>query len=909
MNRRDFIKDAGVGALALTAWTPPVMAGPFAVAASSTSHPIPADKQLNADWIRSLYARGNPSCYTGWSELQYIGMPVGGIGSGTVYIGGDGQLWCWDIFNEHHEGVVPADTGTDGPKNPHGDPLRERDGVNYIAPPAQRSPWNIEQGFALHWMDGENHRTRRLNRDGFEDISFTAQYPVATIDYAADDCPLAVSLQAFSPFIPLDTDRSSYPAAVMSYTVENTSSDEQRFWLSGWIENCALRNAGNDSTTVRRNRGFEADGGAGVACEVIAAAAGDLPGELQQRGDFGSIAIAALGEGVFAAPGVTAGMHPHRWKGGATAGQALQGDLIGGVVRELVLAPGETTRIDFVVAWHFPNVSLPNVEPENSQRWYASRFGDAAEVAADVAENFDELRSLTFAWHDTWYDSSLPHWLLERTLVTADALATNTFYRLKDGRVWAWEGVGCCAGSCTHVWHYAQAVGRLFPDLERTLREREDYGVGYSDDGAIDFRGGLATRDATDGQAGVILRTYREHQMSSDDDFLRRVWPRCKQALEFLIAQDARDGEPDGVPVGEQHNTLDAEWFGKIPVLTSLYLAALRAGEAMANTLGDTAFEKRCREILRRGEKSVLELYREDLGFFVQKEDPAHRDAIGIGTGCYIDQVMGQWWAYQLGLGRLYDSKSIQTSLRSLWTYNFSPDMGVVRDSIENPVVRGRPYALAGDAGLVICTWPSGGKRDDWEKHWQFGYFNECMTGFEYEVAGHMIWESDEAPDLLEKGLAITRAIHDRYDARLRNPYNEIECSDHYGRAMSSYGVFLACTGFEYDGPTGHIGFKPRLTGDRFKSAFTSAEGWGSYSSQTDGSTFTASLELAHGQLPLNCIALRLPVGFGDVVEWNTSAGSAQLQQDDGDVRLIFDETVTLSAGQNLEITVKPDRS
>ena len=99
------------------------------------------------------------------------------------------------------------------------------------------------------------------------------------------------------------------------------------------------------------------------------------------------------------------------------------------------------------------------------------------------------------------------------------------------------------------------------------------------------------------------------------------------------------------------------------------------------------------------------------------------------------------------------------------------------------------------------------------------------------------------------------------------------------------------------------------MTGDNFKAAFTSAEGWGSYSSQTDGSTFTANLELAHGRLPLNSVALRLPAGFGDVAEWMTSVGKAELQQDDGDVRLIFDETVTLSAGQNLEITVKPDRS
>ena len=97
--------------------------------------------------------------------------------------------------------------------------------------------------------------------------------------------------------------------------------------------------------------------------------------------------------------------------------------------------------------------------------------------------------------------------------------------------------------------------------------------------------------------------------------------------------------------------------------------------------------------------------------------------------------------------------------------------------------------AKVGDAGLIMCSWPQGGKNPGFAKHWQYGYFNECMTGFEWQAAAHMIWEGHDQPDLLEAGLAVSRAIHDRYNAALRNPYNEIECSDHYSRAMASYGV------------------------------------------------------------------------------------------------------------------------
>ena len=100
-------------------------------------------------------------------------------------------------------------------------------------------------------------------------------------------------------------------------------------------------------------------------------------------------------------------------------------------------------------------------------------------VATYVAAELPRLESLTRLWRDTWYDSTLPHWFLDRTFANTSILATTTAHRFASGRFWGWEGIGCCEGTCTHVWHYAQAMGRIFPELERDQRERVDFGVGF----------------------------------------------------------------------------------------------------------------------------------------------------------------------------------------------------------------------------------------------------------------------------------------------------------------------------------------------------------------------------------------------------------------------------------------------
>jgi non-lysosomal glucosylceramidase len=1019
LSRREFLALAGAGA-ALAAARRPVMAGPFQ--AADFAKLVPPDKKLSPEWLQSLTARGTREVYRG-ADLDKIGMPVGGICAGQLYLGGCGNLWHWDIFNQH------VGTG-DG---------------HYANPMQPASP--LEQGFALRIASGGKTQDRPLDRTGFADITFCGEYPIGYVEYKDPGAPVTVSLEVFSPFIPLDADDSGLPATVLSFTVRNTSAEGVEATLVGWLENAVcLHNRSLPGT--RRNRivrgkgftflhcsvekpaalakppepdivledwqketyegwtvegtafgsgpvkrsaipGYQGDVGgegervvnshatapgndvgakdngtgkltgkpfkvqrdflhfwigggshAGKTClnllvdgKAVRTATGrnnnrmtvqsfdvralkgkeavigivdaqqgpwgnigvgkitlsDRPavgGKLEELSDYGTMGLAVLGE-----PAEHA--QPAAQKGGFTGrqGEDSSGDLsqrlLGALGRKLQLAAGASATVSFVVAWHFPNWGMDGLG--RAGRYYANRFDSAQAAAQYVADHFDRLCSRTRLWHDTWYDSTLPYWFLNRTFLNTSILATSTSYRLRSGRFWGWEGVGCCHGTCTHVWHYAHAPGRLFPVLERSLREMVDYGVAFDvNTGRIRFRAEHNDHWAVDGQSGSILRSLREHQMSADDQFLRRIWPRVKKSLEFLIGKDAG---ADGIIDGPQHNTLDADWFGKVAWLSSLYVAALRAGEAMAKEMGDEEFAKQARAIADAGSRNIDEqLFNGE--YYVQVADKDHAKTVGSYDGCEIDQVFGQSWAFQVGLGRILPQPRVKTALGSLWKYNFTPDVGPYRNSYKP----GRWYAMGGEAGLIMCTWPKGDAsrvRQGYDY-----YFNECMNGFEYQAAGHMIWEG-----MLTEGLAVTRAVHDRYHPSRRNPWNEVECGDHYARSMASYGVFLAACGYEYHGPQGRLAFAPRLSPEDFRAAFTTAEGWGAFRQKRDGRTQQNAIELKHGKLRLRTLVLELPEKLTEPKATVTVSGkdvAVQQAVEAGRIRLSFAADLTLEAGANL---------
>lgn len=1000
--------------------------------------------------FKQLAARGTPTTYAG-NDLKHIGMPIGGVAAGRLYLGGDGKLWLWDVYTPT---AVTASFF---------------EGGAYRTPFQQQSPF--KHGFALRTTRNGTTKTRSLDKDGFDDITFRGPYPLANVAYKHDD--VEVSLDAYSPFAPTKADDSSYPATVLAYTVKNTSTAPIDLQIAGWTENPISLDSRNEQPTILRASPFQSGSTRGVEFTTKAGEIGGTPrpeivfedferdthegwtvegtafgtrpvtkdevpdyfkrfGDLHVHGtkfvtshafwagDAGQAdalvgklisrpftierryitagvggghwagqtcvnvvvdgAVVATAAGADAEPLATRILDVHKYEGKtarielvdshtggwghvncdyivftdkpdvrpldelhdhgtfalaaldsratthpslAKAGtlddifdsaagpadvDASERTQTGAVRVKAKLAPGQQTTVRFVVSWYYPRLREALYHwvkaPQPARNHYATRFPAARAVVAEIGNRLGQLDKATRSWVKTWYDdSTLPHWFLERTFAPASTLATTTVFRFSNGRFYGEEGEYCCVGTCTHVWNYAQSVSRLFPELERTVRDQQDLGVALDENGAVGFRGEFwPGAVAHDGQAGILLRTYREHLMSPDDSFLRSVWPRAKKALELLVRDDATPdgGTPDGIVEGRQHNTLDQDWYGEIPWLGGLYVAALRAGAAMAGEYGDAADAARYTALAEKGSALIAQkLWNSQYGYFEQLIDPAHASATNSNRGCFADQLFGELYARQLDLPRIFPADKAKSALSTIYRNNFQSDHEGYRASID--IHTGRWFAVQGEAGLLMCTWPYGG--DDEASGAGdpvlVGYFNEVWTGQEYQVAAHLIHEG-----LVAEGLALTRAVYERYDAALRNPYNEIECSDHYARAMMSHAVYLAVCGYSYHGPRGRLGFAPKLTPESFRAAFTVAEGWGSYSQRRVPTTQTGRLELRLGRLRLTELAFETarPAKKATVRLAGKSVGVGDLAVDGTHVVVKLASPVTMTAGQALEV-------
>ncbi len=752
--------------------------------------------------------------------LDEVAMPLGGIGTGTVSLGGRGDLRDWEIMNRGALGYLPAfklvpPTIANGPffalyyKRPDSDAQ-----IRVLEGPVPAKEHSGDWG-----ADAVNSGFPR-----FQATSFAAAYPLAQVNFEHSSVPMNVRLEAFNPLIVGNADKSGIPVAVLRYVLTNTSEESLEAAICGMVPNYIGTDGWSGSPARNVNEYRTETGISGIYMTSEGVDSLDV--------NWGTMALTTTESGAATyrtswAPLGWNWTFREFWDDFIEDGELVDHPDTARVIQtppatlaaKVDLEPGETKAITFMLTWHFPNRRAWDHGVHHAGQfggteivgnYYATLYEDAWDVAMQTAAQLDELETETVQFVETLVQSDVPDVLKEAGLFNLNNLRSQTVFRTADGLPFGFEGTGSIQGTkigaskssgwgfgtCFHVWNYESTTPFLFGDLAMKFREVE-FVHSVNDDGAMSHRVGLPIdqrarsfqRWAADGQMGTLIKMYRDWQLSGDDESLERMWPNIRKAMSFAWT-GIWDQDKDGVMEGSQHNTMDINYLGPNPQMAGWYLGALRASEEMARHVGDDAFAEETRELYEQGRAWIDENIFN--GEYYEHHIPEGTSEVAqLGKGCLVDQLVGQYLAHTAGLGYLLDKNNVQTALQSIMKYNYIEDFNEHFNTF-------RSFGLGSESGLLMASYPRGDLLD-----FPFPYYTEIMTGFEYSTAAHMIYEGQ-----IDEGLQVFEAIRDRYDGHKRNPFNEGEYGHRYARAMAAWAGLLAYTGFQYSAVENRMAFK-----------------------------------------------------------------------------------------------------
>ena len=811
--------------------------------------------------------------YTG-EHLKEVIFPLGGIGTGSIGIAGNGILRDWEIKNNSNKGSYNG-------YSHFAVKLTDENGKTYVRVISGDATKDLTGQYSKDPYSGYGQGLKPSTMGGFphfRNVELETKFPFAFFSFTDDDFPGIVKLTAWSPFIPLDDKNSSIPGAFFELEYINTTDKNMTVEfcfsvLAMFPKSMNTEHETNTGAFVHMKSTLENDDLLYGDMAIITDKQNSFIQEAWFRGHWRDPIVTYWNELT------TDGFKKRKYTDLGRPGHEDHAT----VVKTAKAIASESAKAKFILTWNCPNYynywspyKDENGKDVSWKNYYAKLFEDSAASAKYALENYDMLYRKSKAFADEMSDMSLPEYVADAAASNLSVLKSPTVLRLEDGSFYGFEGVdeqgGLCEGTCQHVWNYAYALCFLFPNLERSIRDLE-YKYSMHDSGLMDFRlklpagkRELSTYACIDGQMGTIVKTYREWLISGDDEWLKSNWEAVKKALEFAWHPDNHfkwDSDKDGYATGRMHHTLDQELFGASGWTQGFYLAALKSASVMAEYLGEHEKAKEYAELFESGyEKTKNELFNGK--YFIQKVDltdksiPESFDVLDmywndetgeikyqIGDGCEIDQLCGQWHANILGLGRLFDDEQIKSAAKSLYKNNF-------KESMREFVNPWRLFAVNDDAGSVICDYPDG----TYKPRIPIPYCEESMNGFEYQMAGLLISEG-----FIEEGLRCAKAVRDKYNGANRNPFNEIEFGNNYARSMASFALVPILSGFMFDMPHGKIGFNPKLDGD-FKSVWSLDCAWGSYTKTNDETT----IKVTDGALSISTLSLPYINGVKSVI-------------------------------------------
>ena len=714
-------------------------------------------------------------------HLQNIGLPLGGIGTGTVSLGGRGELRDWQIMNRPGIGFSTVMKGNNDV------PFF----AIYVKPQGKKAMTKALIG-PVQPGEFQHYEGRSVNNHGlprFSSASFDAAYPFGQVNLDDDLLPVSVKVRGFNPLIPGNTDASSIPIAILNYDVKNNTDAPMEVSVCGTMRNFI----GEDGSKSRVN--WKGD--------VIPVGAEKNRNTFRKTTKFQGIYMTSQGVDLRdPAWGTIALTTPamqevtyrrsssmNRWENAildfwddfSSDGLLTDKDTLvdnnpmASLAVKTSIPAHAIKTFTFYITWHFPNrldwndAFNPEYVGKIVGNYYTDQYADAWDVLEKEAGHLADYEKETIEFVNAFLSASIPDVVKEAALFNLSTLRSQTVFRLPSGHLMGWEGVmdrfGSCFGSCTHVWNYETATSFLFGDLARSMRDVE-FTYGTKPDGKMMNRVNIPLEAnysidrgaAADGEMGTIMRFYRDWMLCGDMKFLEKYWPKVKLAMSYAWIKGGWDGNQDGVEEGRQPNTMDVDYCGPNPQEQFWYFGALNACSRMARAMNDKKFAEKCDDLFNRGSKWVdANLFNGDyyeqkitdpktFEFLDMKDPDVRIPDYQLGSGCLVDQLAGQYMAHVCGLGYLGKKEYIRTTLRSVMKNNYV-------ESFENVFNNMRSYVMDHESGLIMASWPKGRLKVP------FPYFAESMTGFEYTAAIGMLYEGQTEAGLNASKVFVTGSM------------------------------------------------------------------------------------------------------------------------------------------------------
>ena len=619
------------------------------------------------------------------------GIPIGGIGCGSIGRGFKGDFSRWHLRIGAHEY---------NPSLPNQFHLRvEGLGRPFLQTLNPRTPTGPQLN---SWSWG-----MRASR-----AKYHALFPRAWTTYNFRDVGIEAVCQQLSPVIGNNYQESSYPVGVFSWNLKNVVDKKLKVSLMFTWENAVSPTQPHIDCTHRlvdcsspnrllldlRQERIEAASpvtfGMGIDGPDKAELTSLTRFDTESKGRELGRSFKKNGVLVESEPKPT--KEPHR-EGGA-------------LCAKVKLKPEEETEIVFALSWDIPIIQFG--EGRRWYKYYTRFFGTEGEYAiplvTDALNNWRKWNTMIEEWQRPVVESDRPTWLKSGLL--------NELYFLVDSSS-AWvvgevdekvdvRGLGHFGYLECFEYPYMNTYDVLYyasfatlmnwPELDNSIQKDFADTINIDDDtphtllvdkkvvprkprGAVPHDLGMPQEDPwymtnayayldcgrwKDLNPKFILQVYRNYVFTKDEQFLRSCWPALKQAMEYI---DSFDQDNDGLPENEgfPDQTYD-NWRmeGPSAYCGSLYLGAAQAMIAMARVLGDEGIEKKYQIILQNGKRSFEEKLWNGRYYDFDTSTAKHHDSI------MADQLAGQWYMRACGLPSIVPEKNELSTLQTIYNFN-----------------------------------------------------------------------------------------------------------------------------------------------------------------------------------------------------------------------------------------------